>query len=312
MNCSQSFGNQKILVTGATGFIGHHLCQRLLKVGADVYGVSRFKRSSNDSSVQWLQGDVREFDQMRQIVTSIKPDIIFHMAGYVSGSRGIDAVRSSLENNLVSTVNLLTLMAEFGGRRIILPGSLEEPDAGDVASSPYAAAKWSSRIYAQMFYQLYQVPIVNARIFMAYGPAQRDVKKLIPYVTLSLLNREAPRLSSGERLIDWVYIDDVVDGLIATAQTPNIEGCTFELGSGTLTSIAATVQQLVQLIDPTIQPLFGALPDRPMEQVRAANIADSVARLGWKPNTSLQSGLLETVKWYSAHRDLYLPQLQTC
>jgi UDP-glucose 4-epimerase len=304
---SQSCSNQKVLVTGATGFIGHHLCQRLLRDGADVYGVSRTRQSSNDSSLQWLQGDVRNLDEMRQILASVKPDIIFHLAGYVSGSRSIDTVRSTLENNLVSTVNLLTLMAELGGRRIILAGSLEEPDAGDVPSSPYAAAKWSSSAYAQMFYQLYQVPIVKTRIFMAYGPAQKDVKKLIPYATLSLLQGEAPQLSSGQRQLDWIYIDDVIDGLVAAAQAPNVEGGTFELGSSTLTPISTIVEQLTQFIDPSIQPLFGALPDRPMEQVRAANTADSVSKLGWKPKTTLQDGLLQTVKWYSAHRDLYLP-----
>ncbi|MBW4443764.1 MAG: NAD(P)-dependent oxidoreductase [Plectolyngbya sp. WJT66-NPBG17] len=307
MYSSLSFDHQKILVTGASGFIGHHLCQRLLRSRADVYGVSRLQRSSNDSSIQWLQGDVRNLKEMRQVMVSIKPDVIFHLAGYVSGSRSLDTIQATLENILVSTVNLLTLMAELGGRRIILAGSLEEPDAGDVPSSPYAAAKGASSAYAQMFHQLYQVPIVTARLFLVYGSAQKDVKKLIPHVTLSLLNREAPKLSSGQRQIDWIYVDDVVDGLIAAAQAPNVEGCTFELGSGTLTPISSIVQQLTQLIDPSIQPLFGALPERSMEQVRAANIADSISKLGWKPKTTLQQGLLQTVKWYSAHRDLYLP-----
>lgn len=306
--CSlQSFNGQKVLVTGATGFIGSHLCQRLLHREATVYGVSRYKQLSSNPSIQWVQGDVRSFDEMQQIFKRIQPDVVFHLASYVSGSRSIDAVRSTLEHNLLSTVNLLTLMAEFGGRRIILAGSLEEPDAGDapIPSSPYAAAKWSSSAYAQMFYQLYQVPIVNARIFMVYGPAQKDIKKLVPYVTLSMLQGQPPELSSGQRQIDWIYVDDLVDGLIATAQAPNVEGCTFELGSSTLTPIATIVERINQLIDPHIRPRFGALPDRPMEQVRAAKINQSISKLGWKPKTSLQQGLMQTVEWYSAHRDLY-------
>ncbi|MBD2080796.1 NAD-dependent epimerase/dehydratase family protein [Leptolyngbya sp. FACHB-17] len=308
MYSPQSFDGQKVLVTGATGFIGSHLCQRLLHGDATVYGVSRYKQFSEDGSIQWLQADVRNFDEMQQIFTSIKPDIVFHLASYVSGSRSIDAVRSTLENNLLSTVNLLTLMAEAGGRRIILAGSLEEPDVGaaPIPSSPYAAAKWSSSAYAQMFHQLYQVPIVNARIFMVYGPAQKDIKKLIPYVTLSMLEGKAPELSSGQRQIDWIYVEDLVDGLIATAQAPGVEGCTFELGSSTLTPISTLVEQINQLINPSIRPQFGALPDRPMEQVRAAKIAQSISKLGWKPKTSLQQGLRRTVEWYTAHRDLYV------
>ncbi|MBD1845469.1 NAD-dependent epimerase/dehydratase family protein [Cyanobacteria bacterium FACHB-63] len=308
MRFPQSFDGQKVLVTGATGFIGSHLCQCLLHCDATVYGVSRYKQFSEDGSIQWLQADVRNFNEMQQIFTSIKPDTVFHLASYVSGSRNIDAVRSTLENNLLSTVNLLTLMAEAGGRRIILAGSLEEPDIGDapIPSSPYAAAKWSCSAYAQMFYQLYQVPIVNARIFMVYGPAQKDIKKLIPYVTLSMLKGKSPELSSGQRQIDWIYVDDLIDGLIAIAQAPDVEGGTFELGSSTLTPISTLVEQINQLIDPNIQPQFGALPDRPMEQVRAAKIAQSISKLGWKPKTPLQQGLRRTVEWYTAHRDLYV------
>jgi UDP-glucose 4-epimerase len=312
MKSSQLFSTQKVLVTGASGFIGEHLCQRLLRSGADVYGISRLKRSSSNSAIQWLQGDVRNFDEMRRVWMSLRPDIVFHLASYVSGSRSMDTVRSTLENNLVSTVNLLTLMAEFGGQRIVLAGSLEEPNAGDVPipSSPYAAAKWASSAYARMFHELYQVPIVNTRLFMVYGPAQKDIKKLIPYVTLSLLEGKAPQLSSGQRQVDWVYVDDVVDGLIAAAQAPNVEGCTFELGSSSLTPISEVVQNLNRLIDPSIQPLFGALPDRPMEQIRAANLDDARSKLGWMPKTALKQGLMNTVQWYSAHRDLYLPRPQ--
>ncbi|WP_287453630.1 NAD(P)-dependent oxidoreductase [Leptolyngbya sp. UWPOB_LEPTO1] len=297
---SISLSGAKILVTGASGFIGHHLCQKLQQSQAEVYGVSRVYRESS-AAIRWLQGDVANFEEMRRVVTQVKPDVIFHLAGHVTGARGIDAVLSTLQGNLVSTVNLLTLMAELGGRRIVLAGSLEEPDAGEtlVPSSPYAAAKWSSSAYAQMFQQLYQLPIVRTRLFLVYGPAQMNFDKLIPYVTLSLLRGEVPKLSSGQRQVDWIYVEDVVDGLIAAAQMPGIEGEMFDLGSGTLTSISSVVQHLTQLIDPRIQPVFGALNDRPMEQVRVAHLEASNTKLGWQPNVSLEQGLIKTVEWYS-------------
>ncbi|WP_082690151.1 NAD-dependent epimerase/dehydratase family protein [Leptolyngbya sp. NIES-2104] len=296
------FSGAKVLVTGASGFIGHHLCQKLQQYQTEIYGVSRVQRES-DSIIQWLQGDVASFDDMRRIIIQVKPDVIFHLAGHVTGTRGIDTVVSTLQGNLVSTVNLLTLMAEFGGRRIVLVGSLEEPDAGEdsIPSSPYAAAKWASSAYAQMFQHLYQLPIVRTRPFLVYGPAQMDFKKLIPHVTLSLLKGEAPQIGSGQRQIDWIYVEDVVEGLIAAAQTPGVEGEVFELGSGTLTSISSVVQRINQLVDPSIRPLFGALPDRPMEQVRTANIEASAQKLGWQPKISLDQGLAKTVEWYSSY-----------
>ncbi|GAP96235.1 UDP-glucose 4-epimerase [Leptolyngbya sp. NIES-2104] len=292
-------------MTGASGFIGRPLCQRLRQHQAEVFGVSRFPQESN-GSIRWMQADVTSFDDMRRIVTRVKPDLLFHLAADSSASRSLEAVRSTLQGNLVSTVNLLTLMAEVGGR-IVLAGSLEEPNEGEmpIASSPYAAAKWSSTIYAQMFQQLYQLPIVRARIYMVYGPGQMNFKKLIPHVTQALLNGEAPQLSSGQRLIDWIYVDDVVDGLIAAARSP--EDGVFELGSGTLTSIAEIVQRLNRMINPRIQPLFGALPDRPMEQVRVANIADSMSKLNWQPKVSLEEGLARTVDWYAAYQRSDVP-----
>jgi nucleoside-diphosphate-sugar epimerase len=182
-----------------------------------------------------------------------------------------------------------------------LTGSLDEPESDGgktVPCSPYAAAKWASSSYARMFHALYQTPVVMTRLAMVYGPGQKDVSKLIPYVTLSLLNKQPPKLSSGQRQIDWIYVEDVVDGLIAAAQARNIEGRMIDLGSGTLVSIRTIVRQLANRIDAQIELLWGALADRPMEQTCVANIANTYDITGWKPKTSLSMGLERTVDWY--------------
>lgn len=299
---SVSLAGQTVLVTGASGFIGQQLCDRLHIAGAEIHGISRSKQPFCNS-LRWWQGDVANLEDMRRILTAVKPDVIFHLASYVSGDRSLKAVLPTLHSNLISTVNLLTIVADLGCRRLVLAGSLEEPELGElaIAASPYAAAKWSASVYARMFHQLYQVPVVGAKLFMVYGPAQKDLNKLIPYVTLSLLRGEAPKLSSGQRQVDWIYVSDVVDGLMAAAQTSNIDGENFDFGSSTLTPISTIVDHLNQLIDPSIKPLFGALKNRPMEQVRTANIASANARLGWYPQTSLEDGLAQTVAWYDAN-----------
>ena len=124
------------------------------------------------------------------------------------------------------------------------------------------------------------------------------MSKLIPYVTLSLLNKQSPKLSSGQRQSDWIYVEDVVDGLIAAAQARNIEGRMIDFGSGTLVSIRTIVRQLANRIDAQIELLWGALADRPMEQTCVANIANTYDITGWKPKTSLSMGLERTVDWY--------------
>ncbi|MBW4665604.1 MAG: NAD-dependent epimerase/dehydratase family protein [Chroococcus sp. CMT-3BRIN-NPC107] len=302
MECSSvSLADRIVLVTGASGFIGEHLCARLHNIGAEVHGISRSEQPSTNV-LRWWQGNGASLEDMRRILTTVKPDVIFHLASYVSGDRSLKAVLPTLYSNLISTVNLLTLVAEMGCRRVVVAGSLEEPELGElpIACSPYAAAKWSASVYTRMFYQLYQVPVVGAQLFMVYGPAQKDLNKLIPYVTLSLLRGETPKLSSGKRQVDWIYVGDIVDGLMAAAQKVGIEGENFELGSSKLTPVSTVVYHLNQLIDPNIRPLFGALNDRPMEQVRTANIASAIARLGWHPQTSLEEGLAKTVNWYAS------------
>jgi len=303
MELSQLTG-QKILVTGAGGFIGSHLWRALCQRGAEVHGVSRKIPGNNEGSMHWWQGDLADASMIRNLVATIKPDIIFHLASHVAGSRDLKLVWPTFESNLVSTVNLLTIASEIGCQRIILAGSLEEPetDSGEaVPCSPYAAAKGASNSYARMFYALYQTPVVVVRLFMVYGPGQQDLSKLIPYVTLSLLNKQPPKLGSGQRQVDWVYVEDVVDGLVAAAQAPNIEGRTVDLGSGSLVSVRTVVQQLADRIGHETELLWGALPDRPMERTRVANISQTYGTIGWKPKTSLALGLERTVNWYREH-----------
>ncbi|MGC2064074.1 MAG: NAD(P)-dependent oxidoreductase [Thermodesulfovibrionales bacterium] len=306
MTNSLKLSDQRILVTGASGFIGSHLCRSLHKSGAEVHAVSRKTYTSDDPCLHWWQGDLSDIEVVRKIISAVKPDIIFHLASHVAGARHLDLVLPMFNSNLCAAVNILTVATETGCRRIVLAGSLEEPGLNDnemVPCSPYAAAKWAASMYARMFYALYKTPVVIARLFMVYGPGQNDLSKLVPYVTLSLLREEAPKLSSGKREVDWIYVEDVVDGLIAMAHSPKVNGCTIDLGSGNLVAIRTVVEHIAEYIDSPVKPLFGALADRPMEQVRVANTATTYDAIRWKPTTSLEKGLERTVNWYKENLD---------
>ena len=292
---------QRVLVTGANGFIGSHLCRRLREEGAEVHAVYRSRHSVDLDGLRWWQADLADLDAVKKIVGSIQPDVIFHLASHVKGAPDLEHVIPTFESNLQSTVNLLTVAAHAKCRRVILTGSLAEPDVKNgetFPSAPYAAAKWASSGYARMFHALYGLPVVIARVFMVYGPAQMDFTKLIPYVTLSLLQGKTPKISSGGRPVDWIYVSDVVDGFMALAQAADVEGATLDLGSGSLVSIREIVQQLATVIGGPVSPEFGALPDRPLEPTRLANIAETFARIGWQAQVPLLDGLQSTVDWY--------------
>ena len=290
-----------MLVTGASGFIGSHLCRRLCSVAAEVHAVSRTACPRISGRIRWWRADLADIESARRLFDAVRPEVVYHLAGHVLGARDVELVVPTFQSNLTSSVNLFTVATQIGCDRIILPGSLEEPEgdcAEAVPSSPYAAAKWAASSYARMFHALYDAPVVITRIFMVYGPGRQSSQKLIPYVTMSLLRGEPPKLSWGTRSIDWVYVEDVVDGLLAAALKPGLEGSRVDLGSGTLVTVRGLVERLVELVDTNVRPQFGGVPERPLEQVRAANLAETREKLGWMPATSLDDGLRRTVAWY--------------
>jgi UDP-glucose 4-epimerase len=296
--------NLRYLITGASGFLGSRLCQRLLDSGAEVHATSRASRASV-GQLRWWQSDLVEYAAVQRLVDDIRPDIIVHLAGQVTAAPDLRLVLPAFHSLLGSTLNVLVAATTAGCRRVITTGSMTEPAGDDlepIPSSPYAAAKWSSTAYARMFHSLYQTPVVITRPFVTYGPGQHN-SKIVPHVINSLLQGQTPALSSGTWSADWVYVDDVVEGLISAATRPGIDGYDIDLGSGKLASIREVVESIVQLIDPQISPQFGALPDRPREQVRVANTVQAQEILSWSARTSLEEGLAATVRWHKIQHE---------
>ena len=246
---------------------------------------------------------MERLESVRTLLNHIQPHTIFHLSGHVTAAPDLDLVLPTFHSLLASTVNLLTVAMEIRCRRLVLAGSLTEPigDHTEVTpGSPYAAAKWAGNTYARMFHQLYDTPVVIVRPFMTYGPGQ-NVRKVVPYVTRCLIGGDPPKISSGEWKADWVYVDDVIDGFIASACTPFAEGCTIDLGTGSLVSLRAVVTKIEGLIGASVEPIFGALSERPLEQTRAANVSYAYEKIKWKASTSLIEGLEQTVNWYRDH-----------
>lgn len=300
MNGGPEFAGRVALVTGATGFIGGALARRLVSAGAEVHAVTRGDPPQPSPGMRWWRADLADAAVTRTVVAEVGPDWVFHLGGLAAGGRELPMVRATLEANFLPVLNLL-LAAQERSVRLVLAGSLEEPapdGAWPVPGSPYAASKMAAALYARLFHALYRSPVVWLRLFMVYGPQQPDVRKLVPYVILSLLRGEAPRLSSGTRPVDWIFIDDVLDAFLAGAVTSGVEGRPLDIGSGELVTVRQVVEELVRQIDPSISPLFGAVSDRALEQVSVADVAATTAALGWRPRVSMKEGLSRTVAWY--------------
>ena len=300
-----------MLVTGASGFIGARLCRRAAEEGAIVHGLSR-KPQEGTGDVRWERGDLTEAAEARDLLRRVQPDVVIHLASEVSGGRDLELVLPMLSANLVATVNLMVACAEVGCSRVVLAGSMEEPDVDDqdqVAQSPYAVAKWGAVAYARHLHALHDLPVVHLRVFMVYGPGQLDLRKLVPYVTVSLLRDQAPQLTSGARAVDWIYVDDVVDAFLRAAVAPGLAGRSLDVGSGQLVTSRDLVIRLSELVGGAAEPAFGAIPDRPLERSRVANPRPAWEAMRWGPATPLDIGLARAVEFYRSNLD-QLPLIQ--
>lgn len=306
MEMADKFEGGRYLVTGASGFIGRAVCQKLLDLGAEVLGTSRKSLDSRVAMWAQLPVDLTDAGEVDQLFERSRPEFVIHMAGCVTGKREIGWIRETLGGNLVSTINVLVAAKQANASKIVLAGSLEEPDDDTlrpVPASPYAASKWCASTYARMMHALYDMSVAVARIFMVYGPGQNDLQKLVPYVCLSAARGDAPKLMSGGRPVDWIFIDDVVDGLIRMTHTGPDDGSYVDLGSGNLVTTGKVAQMICEISGTAAAPELGALPDRPMEQVRKADCAATGAALDWTATTELSDGLRQTYQWYRSMLD---------
>ena len=291
-----------MLVTGARGFLGSHTCVHLLREGAEVYATSRSAAPNSSGGLQWLQGDLSDLQTVRRVFASARPDVVFHFTGHVSAAPDKEAVRTTLDSLLVSAVNVLIAAAEQETGRVVLPGSLVEPESGDTEftpTSPYVVAKWAASAYGRMFQFLYETPVVIVRPAYAYGPWQPE-GRLVPYVIKSLLAGETPKLSNARFEADWIYIDDVVEGMLAAARAQGVEGKTIDLGTGHVATARDIVQLIIELMGGRARAECGARPDRPGDRTRAADVAAAKRQIGWSPSTSLRDGLQRTIDWFAA------------
>jgi UDP-glucose 4-epimerase len=292
----------RVLVTGANGFLGRHLVSRLRSASAEVHTVGR-QPSSEVTPVEcrWT-ANVADEREAREVVQRVRPNVVVHLGALTHAAPDLELVLPTFHSALASTVNLLTALTEQGCRRIVLAGSIEEPVGGAEArpASPYAAAKWAASAYGRMFHALYDTPVVIARLALTYGPGQL-ARKVIPSTIFAVLRGEAPQVSSGARAWDVVYVDDVIEALVRLVEGRGPDGATVDVGSGRLTTLRSIVERVVAIVDPTITPVFGVVPDRPLTETHAADAAATEAMLDWRATTSLEAGLRTTVDWCRTH-----------
>jgi UDP-glucose 4-epimerase len=193
---------------------------------------------------------------------------------------------------------------EIPGSRVVITGTAEEPEVeknNAVPTSPYSASKMAGTLYSRMFHKLYNLPVVIARPFIVYGPRQHS-SKLIPHTILSLLHNEQPEITSPDRVCDFIYVLDIVRGLLKIACGHIWEGEVVELGTGKPIAIRDALGLIKDLVGSPLD--FNYSSTNTVEYPIVANLQKTIEQVSWQPMWSLEEGLMETISWYSKQNSI--------
>jgi len=293
------------LVTGGRGFIGTHLVRRLVAYGVDVHAVTR-NTPPQGSRVNWWQADLVDPTTTQRVVRDVEPDVVIHLASRVAETRDLDAaVPGDIDSDL-ATVNLMTATTAVPCRKLVLVRSLKEQrrlQLGYVNPPIYAAVEAVSATDATSLYDFGGSALVVLRLAMVYGPGDLHADRLVPHVITSLLDGKEPSLGSPRRMVDWVYIDDVVDGLVAAAVEPAAAGMIMDIGTGAPVSIHDFASKITEVMRFPCPVGFKSSPDLAGGRPLIADPKSAGKYLNWHAKVGLDAGIRATVDWYrETHR----------
>lgn len=302
---------KRVLVTGANGFIGRHLCRELSVAGTRLFVLDRDAVDCAGRHTAYI-GDLSEKAFVRSCVARIKPHYVFHLAAFKPRSARLEDFRPALNNNLMGTLNLLEPLAECTGLiSVIVMGTADEYGSNPVPfretqrPSPinvYSCSKICMTTLAETMYALYRLPVTVVRPTIAYGPGQGP-DMFLPGMIMALLDGKTFPMTRGGQTRDFVYIDDLVRGLLAVALCPRAAGNVLNLSTNAPVSIKDLARRVKRMIGRGSVRL-GAVPYRANETMRYAADNTRARRLtGWRPRVSLEEGLRLTIDWYARERN---------
>ena len=317
---------KRVLVTGAGGFIGSHLAERLAALGARTRALVRYTSSGNwgwlDRSplrgdLEVFLGDIRDRDSVQRAVKDI--DYVFHLAALIGIPYSYYAPDSYVQTNIVGTLNVLQAARDNGTERVVhtstsevygtaqyVPIDEQHPLQGQ---SPYSASKIGADKLTESFNLSFSLPVVTVRPFNTYGPRQ-SARAIIPTIITQCLTDRTVRLGNLSPTRDLNYISDTVNGFLMAGESEQAVGRTVNLGSGQEISIGNLAQRIAQLIDKDVTIISDEQRIRPkgseVERLLADNRLASEL-IGWQPTVSLDQGLRNTITWVSENLNTFRP-----
>lgn len=319
-----SYVGKQVLVTGAAGFIGSHLAERLVQEGAKVRCFIRYNSSSRrgwlDHSpaaeeMEFVAGDIRDADIVHAAVEGC--DMVFHLAALIGIPYSYVSPEAYVHTNVQGTLNVLQAVRKHDVGRLVVTstsevyGSAQQIPISEthplVGQSPYSASKIGADKIAESFYLSFETPVVTLRPFNTFGPRQ-SARAVIPTIISQLLQGSALQLGNLDPTRDFNYVMNTVDGFLAAGVAPDIHGKTINVGSGREISIGDLISLVADRIGVEVDLQKDEKRIRPSGSEVNRLLADaSLAQnlLSWVPAISLEEGIDRTIDWIRDHQGAY-------
>jgi len=325
---TDNWNDRKVLVTGAGGFIGSRLVEKLTLNGARVRAFVRYTSRAEVGllrqlpteilkNIEIIRGDLRDFNAVEQAAKGV--DTIFHLGALISIPYSYVHPVETVQTNVIGTMNILeacrkvgaklvhTSTSEVYGTALRVPIDEEHPLQGQ---SPYSASKIGADKLVESYWRSFGVPAITIRPFNTYGPGQSN-RAVIPTIITQALSGDVVRLGNLEAIRDFTYLDDTVEGFLLGGQAELWDGETYNLGTGEEITIDAVAELIFKIMgkQPEIKVEPGRLRPEKSEVLRLISDNRKARKaLNWYPRVGIEEGLRRTIEWISAHLDLYQPE----
>lgn len=315
-----------ILVTGAAGFIGSHLCERLLYENCKVIGLDNFdefydpqiKRFNilgclQNSNFELVEGDIRDVNFVEAVLEKQNINLIVHLAAKAGVRPSIKDPLGYASVNINGTMLMLQAAKKYGIKKLIFAssssvygnnkkGPFSETDCVGFPISPYAATKKSAELFCYMYSHLYNMDIACLRLFTVYGPRQRPDLAIHKFARLIEVEKPIDVFGYGLAKRDFTYIDDIINGIVAAIN--NCHGYeVYNLGNSNPVGLDELINQIENILGK--KAIVNYLPLQPGDVMQTyADITKANSRLGYKPKTALCFGLTSFIEWLRVSKNI--------
>ncbi len=300
------FANQRVLITGISGFVGQHLAQRLASYGAEVYGIARTAHGPH-----MFSADVSDFAAVDLVIKECGITLCYHLAARALVEIGQNAPHAALSTNINGTLNVLESCRVNQVSKVVVASTAHV--YGDypppfieamtpIPTRPYETSKACADLIAQTYAATYDLPVLIPRIVNIYGPGDRNFSRLVPRIMRSLISGNPMKMWGGAAVRDFLFIDDAIDAYVhlGVCDSARLDSNrVFNFGAGNLISVNDLLARVGSLAGRPVP--VERVPDERTREIQTQYVSWEKARqvLEWHPRVTLDEGLMRTIEWYS-------------